>query len=189
MVISKKQKIVVCALTLIAWTSFVATGSFALFRDQVTLTDNTVTTGTASLKISNSQNASSTIYEDSRVGFATELVPGQSSTKFFLVKNVSDATIGFDLSATVTLMGGSQGMVNGIQLEIMPVDENGIDLLGQHPVGGLLANMSSSVQPLGIVVQKGEVQRFRLTTSLVESIELQSDTASYNLVINGTQAG
>ncbi len=188
MKISKKQRVVIAGLALLAWTSLVATGSYSLFKDQVTLTDNVITTGTSDLRISNSQNPNSTIFEESRPGFSAELVPGQSVSKFFLVKNASDAAVSFDLSATVTVISGSMAMLPTIQIEIMPVDELGNDLVGHQPLYGSLTSLSNGEIPMGVVLPRGETQRFRLSTSMSTSVESQTDTISYHLMINGTQS-
>lgn len=186
--ISKKQKIVITVLAIVAWTSFVSVGSFALFKDTVMLTDNTITTGTAELLISNSQNASSTIYEEVRPGFSSELLPGESFTRYFIVKNASDASVPFDLSMQVQIASGTTQMHQKINLEIAPVDSDGNDIIGYGPLFGTVQTFANTEQPTGVTIPKGATQRFRVTTLLNHDVESQSDSVSYHLVVNGTQS-
>lgn len=188
MKISRRQKVFVIGAALIAWTSLVSIGSYALYSDTVTLTDNTITTGTASLLISNSQNQSSTIYEEMRQGFLAELIPGKGTTKYFLVKNASDADVPFELYVSTLTNSGSTTIKDAVNLEIVPVDANGDDLVGYASVVGTLTSLSAANVSLGVVLPRGTVQRFRLSTVLNSNFQAQSESASYNLIINGVQA-
>jgi hypothetical protein len=172
-------------LIVLLWLGFVVDGSHALFSDAATLAGNTITTGTADLLVSNSQNASSTVFEESRPGFAFTLSPGESGEKYFLLKNASGGNVDFDLSLSATVPNGNSPLATALNLAIQEIDETGT------PTGTVfsvpLSSLLSEPTPLGLTIGKSTTKRFKLRTSLSSAYGTQADSISYDLVFTGNQ--
>lgn len=180
------KRLIYSLAIVLAWLGFVVEGSHALFNSSAILASNAITTGTAGLEISNSQNGSSTTYASSRPGFALNLNPGESDTHYFFLKNVSSGNTDFDISVNgVEADGASATLEQGVQLEFTPVDSTG------NPTGSVVSQplqsiLSSSLQ-LNVIVPANTVQRFRLKTTLSGTYAGQGDTTGYDLSFTGVQ--
>jgi hypothetical protein len=173
-------------IIVLAWFGFLIDGTQALFRDQALLKSNTISSGTAALLISNSQNASSTIYEHERPGFSYTLSPGQYEEKYLLLKNASGSDVSFDLEVQAVV----QGVVNsellyGAEIYFEPVDEQGVAT--GAAVGDSLYTLAQYSKPINVRIPKGVVQRLRMRTGLQPSVENQGLNLSYDLVFTGVQ--
>lgn len=179
------KRVVYSLVVLLLWMSFVVDGAHAYFSDSVGLTGNTISTGSADLLISNSQNPTSTTYDDTRPGFAFNLTPGETQEKYFLLKNASTANIPFDISVMASAVTGSEQLRSNVDIEIFPVDDTGASAGQgiQESLDELLNNQSQIVA----TIAKGATQRFKLRVRLGFGLSEQDASLSYDLVFNGTQ--
>ncbi|HZE86797.1 MAG TPA: hypothetical protein VE090_01185 [Methylomirabilota bacterium] len=90
------KRIILSLLIIIAVSGAAFAGTRALLSDQATLAASTFSTGTVDLRISNSVSTSAS-FADSQPGFTGSLLPGQTQTKFFRLRNLSSDT---DFSVT-----------------------------------------------------------------------------------------
>jgi hypothetical protein len=167
----------------LAWFGFVLEGSHALFTDAASLTGNTISTGSVDLLISNSQNASSTVFADTRPGFTYSLNPGDSGEFYFLLKNSGSngVPMDVDVSSSVTPEDSMNTMVN---VEFTPVDATGIS------VGAIsTASLSGLTNPirLSATIPAGGTQRFKMKATLSAVFPEQNHTASFDLLFSGRQ--
>ena len=90
------------AIGVIGAVAALVTGvTFAALNSTATLTDNTISSGTAGLRVS----TDNTTFSDSEPGFTvTGLIPGTGSTKTFYLRNNGD--IALDVSARVPVLPG-----------------------------------------------------------------------------------
>lgn len=180
------RRIFFAVLAVLLWLGFVVDGSHALFLDQVNLSGNSITSGTADLLISNSQNPSSTVFDKSRAGFAFNLSPGESAQKYFLLKNSSDGDIDFRLSLNAAVSGDDTNFFSSqIGLLFEEVDSDG------NPTGLQETTTLSDLRTGGVqtpfIIPKGVTRRYRLTTTLNSSFNTQGITENYDLIFTGTQ--
>lgn len=180
------RRVFLALLAVILWLGFLVDGSHALFTDQASLTGNSITSGTASLLISNSQSASSTIFEDARVGFTSNLSPGEQVQKYFLLKNASDGNVDFRVSLGAIIAPDSSSPL-ATHLKFL-FEEIGAD---GNPTGtgavSYLAPLENSPIETPFIIPKGTTKRYLLTTSLDSDFALQNQAASYDLVFTGVQ--
>jgi hypothetical protein len=182
----KTRRLLMGLLVALLWLGFIVDGSQALYSKQIRLNGNTVTTGTSDLLISNSQNASSTIYEQTRPGFALSLVPGQSADRFFLVKNASQGLVDFRLYSSAVIHSDSTGnLTQNVALTFTEVDSDGV-AIGQ-PFTVSMTELANNIRITPFTVVKGEVKRFRLTTHLSPGVTTENAVLNYDLVIEGSQ--
>jgi predicted ribosomally synthesized peptide with SipW-like signal peptide len=181
------RPVVFALLATMLWLGFVVDGTHALFSDQVQLTGNTISSGTADLLISNSQNSSSTIFEDTRPGFALDLSPGGSQEKYFLLKNSNESSVDLRISLDADLIGNDPtGMVGYISFAFIEVDGSGTPI-GQGVTTTLPALLQSGQVSSDFVVPQGQTRRFRMTTTMDAAYTEQSAGISYDLRFIGTQ--
>ncbi len=180
------RRVFFALLAAVLWLGFLVDGSHALFADQVSLTGNSITSGTTNLLISNSQNASSTVYDKSRVGFSANLNPGDHFDKFFLLKNSSSGNLDFSInvSALINSDDGS-GILSNTVLSFSEVDSDG-NLVG-IPYSASLLMMHNGVLQTGFIIPSASVRRFKVTTSLAQSQTTQGSATNYDLIFTGTQ--
>lgn len=170
----------------LAWFSVAVQSSNALFNDSVTLTGNTITTGTVDLLISNSQNSSSTIYSDTRTGFSLVMSPGESQERYIILKNASNSTLAMDIDVQAMIQSGTIGDIfQNVQIEFLPVDSTGLAM--GNSVNGTINSISNQRLRLGISIPQDSTQRFRIRTSLNANYNQQNQNASYDLIFYGTQ--
>jgi hypothetical protein len=180
------KRIIYSLLVVLLWLGFVVDGAHAFFIDSATLTGNTISTGTADLLISNSQNPSSTTYDDSRPGFILSLTPGETQEKYFLLKNASSAAIPFDVSVMATSITGNEAMLHAVSVEIIQVDETGLPV-GEVMRAGLDGLLSTQSSKIGTIA-KGATQRYKLRLTLDSAYKDQSQSMGYDLVFKGVQS-
>lgn len=174
-----------CAVLAVAWFGMVTQSGHALFSDTATLTDNMVTTGSVDLQVSNSQSGSSTLFADARMGFEYTLNPGESAEKYFLLKNISTSSLSLDIAVSVAQYSGDASFSPMLQLEFTPVDSTGVET-GPAKVTTLAAMVSAPVS-LGVKVEGGKTQRFKLKTILAAEYASPQQSVTYQLVFTGTQ--
>lgn len=170
----------------LVWLGFVLEGSHALFSDAASLTGNALATGNAALEVSNSQNGSSTLFAEVRPGFSYTLSPGQHEDKYFILRNNSGSEVPLDISVSPAIQAPTASdLLPAFHLEFTPVDSSGA-LIGSS-VDGNLSTMSIQPMSLGVVIPKGETQRFRLRAALLSTYAQQDQSLAYDLVFTGNQ--
>lgn len=184
--ISRRNVIAAIAVVLL-WLSFVVTGSHALLTDTATLSGNTLTVGSVGLLISNSQNPSSTIYEESREGFSFEVTPGQAVDRFFLLKNNSTSESTFDIDFMPVITHQGPDLMGQVTLSVVPVDGEGVQLSDATVVGGTLGALAQRHSVVHGTIARGQVQRYRLRTQLAPGYGQSQQSVSYDIVFTGTQ--
>jgi hypothetical protein len=182
-----RKRILYSSTIILCWLGFVGKGTYALFNDTASLASNNISTGTASLLISNSQSASSTTYEDTRPGFSFTLSPGQTDEKFFLLKNTSQADIDFDIDATavITSTADMKELPQNTTIEFIPVDEQGV-ATGQS-ASATLYNYSNGHIPIPVTVAKGGTARLKMRVGVNQNYGVQGVSATYDLIFTGNQ--
>jgi len=173
-------------LLVLAWLSFVVEGSHALLATATTLTGSTITTGSTSLLISNSQNGSSTLFSDTRPVFAFNVTPGDTDVKYFILKNASTSKFGLDVDALAVLPNPVPGNLASLAtIQITPVDAGG------NPTGPraqfTLETLGKMHLNLGTTINSGETQRYQIGVYLEPTYQGQGDAISFDLVFTGTQ--
>jgi predicted ribosomally synthesized peptide with SipW-like signal peptide len=176
-----------CGLAVVlVWLGFVVGGSHALFSDAVTLSSNSITTGTVDLLISNSQAASSTTFADSRPGFADMLSPGMSADHYLILKNSSAAGVTMEIDMSVPSGGLDADLSSALTLQFLPVDSTGV--ANGTPVQATLSQLASTPLHLqGITLPSGASQRVKVNTLLSYGYSHQNSSQNYDLVFTGTQ--
>jgi hypothetical protein len=179
----------ILVLCVLLWSLMLIRGAHALFSDTAGLTGSTITTGTVSLLVSNSQSPTTTLYDKTRDGFALNLVPGDTVERFFFLKNDSDANVDFDISMQPTITQGmGDTMSQMASLQVVPVDDAGQPLDGFQPVGGALSSLATKTTALtGVTIAHGTAQRFMLRVTLDPAFTQQADTLAFDLVFTGQQ--
>lgn len=172
-------------LVIIAWFGLIAEGAHALYADTATLAANSISSGSTDLQVSNSQSASSTSYADSRTGFSFALNPGESDEKYFFLKNVSTSNTLLDIDVAAGNASGVSDIVDAVAIEFTPVDSTGSPV-GQ-PVTCSLGYYLANHVGLGVSIDKGGVQRFKVRASLKQLYATPGQSVSYDLVFTGTQ--
>lgn len=169
----------------LAWLAFAVEGSHALFVDSVALTGNTITSGSADLLISNSQNGSSTTYSVDRPGFSFLLSPGQSEEQYFLLKNASISDVPFDIQFRAVSQVSNSDLKPAIKLEFTPVDSTGIATGSSF--GGTLDEILTQEKASGVTIPAGSAQRFKMVVTLLPIYSKQNQTITYDLFFTGLQ--
>lgn len=179
------KRLVYSLAIVLAWLGFVIEGSFALFSDGAVLAGNTLTTGTSDLMISNSQNSTSTIYDESRPGFSYRLNPGESAEKFFILKNVTESGPALDIGVFAQVPSVVPELMNATRFEFVPVDGEGVAT--GTAVNASLTQLTSGSLNLGASVLAGSTQRFKMKTLLDSGYSQQNVSLSYDLYFTGLQ--
>lgn len=182
---SRRQRFALVLVALCLWLGLAVEGSQALFTDQASLTGSSMTTGSTDLLISNSQNPTSTTYEESRPGFAVHLVPGESMEKFFLLKNVSSGPVTLGTTLLSNLINTPSDLASALTVEVVPVNADGEAI--EAPVSSTLLGLSQSQMTLAGTIEPNSTQRYRLRYTLAASYSAQAQAGGFDLVFTGQQ--
>lgn len=183
-----KSRLALSASLLLMWVGLIAMESRAVFTDEVSLTGNSITTGSVNLLISNSQNPSSTTFEKTREGFSFTLLPGQSAEKYFLLKNASAYESNFEIGVKANLPSDvDEVLAQSILLEITPVDGEGNTVSGQIIYDNLAGLKRDTYPILGPLIPKGGIQRYRIKTTMAENYKVPQVGVTYDLIFQGVQ--
>lgn len=184
---STRKRILYGTTVLLVWLGFVTNGAYALFSDSAALTGNTIASGTASLLISNSQNPTSTIYEEARPGFAFTMSPGEYDEKYLILKNASQSNVDFDISVSAVLNNtvDTYDLPQSTTIEFTPVDELGT-VIGESK-STLLGSLLTGPLPLNITVPKGSTMRLKMRTGILAAYTPQGVSVTYDLIFTGNQ--
>jgi hypothetical protein len=179
------RRIVYSLIVVLVWLGFVVEGSHALFVSAATLTGNTITTGTAGLLVSNSQNPTTTLYADTRPGFSFNGVPGGSDTKFFFLKNNSSSTVSLDIDASAIVTDLTSDIPSSAYITFGALDSTGA-LMGQS-IRVSLATLANEHVSLNTVIGPGAVQRYQMELTMDHAYASQGKVVNFDLVFTGTQ--
>ena len=154
-------------------------GTQALLSDDVTLTANTFTTGTVDLQIRVGANP----YADTQAGFSATLLPGQSSTSEFLLKN-NDSQVDLEISAQ-SIVTGSVLDPSLVMVEFTAVDA--INVPTGTPVSQSLAAWTTPTS-LGLpnIISNGE-QKYLMKVTIDPSVTASNVSSVFDFVFTGTQ--
>lgn len=156
--------------------------SQALLSDQAVLAANTFSTGTSDLLIATNPVSD---YASSKAGFTNNaMLPGQTSAYAFRLKNNSDA-VDFSIQGQATINGTNTLPADKIFVTITPLDSssNPMGTPVTHPL-----NEWTSVQSLGdLVVDNGDIQRYKMEVMVDPSITESSVSVNFDFVFTGTQ--
>lgn len=174
-------------IALVGSTAFASTK--AVLSDTATLDNNTFSTGTVDLQISTSQSTNpntNSFTVDPVPGFSDTLVPGQTKSKLFWLKNNSD---NIDL-AIAAQAGDFGGTLNGTDVTITftPVENDGVTPAGS-PVSGTLNDWAAGVSSLGNTIDNGANsgrQRYKMDVSLSSTVTTVG-SVNFDFVFTGTQ--
>lgn len=185
----RKFKSYLLVALVVVWSAFAVNGVRALLSSDATLTGNSISVGSADLLISNSQAATSTIYEKTREGFSFSLVPGQIVERYFLLKNVSDAQVDFTISVGAIPSSGDSGLNSKLLVEFQPVDASGVALPDSVWKGGTLQQLAAGGGNtlLDGVIPRGSYQRYRVRFELPASYSIVNSSLAYDLFFIATQ--
>jgi len=185
MLTTPSKRLMYSLAIVLAWFGFVIEGSHALFSSAATLSGSTISTGNASLLISNSQAASSTTFADTRPGFSVNLNPGESDSHYFILKNTGTSGVPMDVSVTGAVTTDALAPITTmIALEFTPVDGTGV---AQGPsVRAILNSMVAPVR-LTTTIPANATQRYMVKATLDPAYGLQGQSVSYDLAFTGIQ--
>lgn len=178
------RKLVYSLLIVLLWLGFLVEGSHALFSENVALAGNSITTGTAGLQVSNSQNPTSTVFADSRPGFDFSLIPGGSDSRYFILKNTSGSNIALDIFFQAVPKADSD-VPAATTLSIVAVDATGQPLNAGVSVG--LKSLADGPVQIPGNISAGSSQRYMVTAKLASFYATQGASASFDLNFIGTQ--
>jgi hypothetical protein len=100
------KKVAASFVTIAATLTAVVGITLASFSDSVTLSSNVLDTATPNLRIASDNPCTS--FSTSAIGISTSsMVPGGSDSKTFCLKNDSEATLSFNITATAHRTSGS----------------------------------------------------------------------------------
>ncbi len=181
----RRQRFTLALVALLLWFGLAVEGSQALFTDQAMLTGSALTTGSTNLLISNSQNPSSTTYEETRPGFPVDLVPGESMEKFFLLKNVSSGPVTLVTRISANLVNAPADLASALTLEVVPVNADGEAT--EAPVSSSLTALAQNPVLMSGTILPNATQRYRLTYTLSPSYSAQAQAGGFDLIFTGQQ--
>lgn len=182
-----RRKFLIVASGTLMWLGLIVSSSFAALSDSATLTGNSVTVGSANLLISNSQASSSTLYEKSREGFSFNLVPGQKSEKYFLLKNTSNGEVPLSVVMSASLTQPNVHLESAVTVEVAPVDSEGNLLADASFQGSTLKVLKDGQVQLDGIIPKGGFQRYRMRVSVNPGLSTPDLNIGYDLVFTGHQ--
>lgn len=177
----KKLLISLFIVSAMGITSVVTT--HALLSDQAVLSANTFSTGTPDLLVCSGKTC--TDYQDDHAGFSENILPGETKTEFFRLKNNS-SNVDFSIAAqTASLSGGINS--DDVSITITPVDSSYNQIVGSTPVTKTLSEWQTPTD-LGIpTVNAGSLQRYKMDVTLSASVTVGGANTTFNFVFTGTQ--
>ncbi|HSA83534.1 MAG TPA: hypothetical protein VLF20_01455 [Patescibacteria group bacterium] len=161
-------------------TSIAATR--ALLSDQAVLSENTFSTGTVGLLVAKGQSGGT--FQEETIGFEATLLPGETFTNYFRLKNDSpDAH--FSIAAQATEVGGSITS-DDVIVSFTPVNSS------EDPIGATvtktLAEWEASPASLGLPnIADGATQEYQIDVTLDDDVASGGATTEFDFVFTGTQ--
>lgn len=154
----------------------------ALLTDQATLGANTFSTGSVDLVIAKGQSGGS--FADSTLGFTETILPGETFTDYFRLKNVSD-----DAHLAIAAQAASiSGSINPADITIKLTPVNTDEVAVGATVTKTLADWLSTPAGLGLPnIGDGDTQEYKMDVVLDEDVTTESASVTFDLIFTGTQ--
>src|SRR5258705_11406628 len=152
--------------------------SRALLTDQATLAANTFSTATPDLLVCSGKTC--TDYQDSHTGFTDSILPGETKSLYFRLKNNS-TNVTFMISAqTANLSGGINP--DDVNVAITPVDSSYNQIPDSVATTHSLTEWQSPTA-LGIPnVTSGSLQRYKMDVTLADGVSTGGAQAIFDFV-------
>jgi len=173
-------------IALVSASAFAATK--AVLSDQVTLAANTFNTGTVDLQISKSTSSNPSTFTDTSIaGFTGKVLPGESTSVLFWLKNDS-SDIHFEMAAQSSSLSGSIDP-SKVTVTFTAVNNDGTSS-GAPSASHTLAEWNAS--PLAMnsfifhSVNSGR-QRYKMEVALDSDVPAIGGTVVFDVVFTGTQ--
>ena len=179
------RKVFYSLLIVLLWLGFLTEGSHALLTDSATIAANSLTTGSAGLMVSTSQDLTSPLFAQSRPGFTLNGIPGKSDSRYVSLRNDSPASVPLDIDLFSNIQSGANNIYSATVLGFTPVDVTGTST-GQ-PISATLASSSGGHIKLNVTIPPQGIQRFRMDTTVDQAYGLSGQNATYDLIFTGTQ--
>lgn len=175
-------RIILSLIIIVAVGASAFAASRALLSDQAVLSANTFSTGTVDLKVSTSQSTAPTSFFDQTAGFNDSILPGQTQTKLFWLKNNST-----DMDLAIEAQSASvSGEINpsDVTIAFTPMDPTGTTSAGST-ISHTLDSWSTPAS-LENTIAHGAKQRYKMEITLSSDV---STTGSiiFDFNFTGTQ--
>ena len=168
-------------ITVLGFSGIAATRAF--LTDQVTLTANAFSTGTVDLQIKVGSDA----YADTHVGFTDTVSPGQTKSKFFVLKNNGT---GITLATAAQAASVSGMSSDSITIAITPwtsTTSSGHVEAGAVTTTHTLTEWASAPSALGIPdMGPGNIQDYRMDVTVNPDVTT-SGISTFDFVFTGQQ--
>lgn len=179
------KKILFSLFSIIAASSLIATGTYAVFTAQVKNTSNTFATGNASLQIKNETSQS---WDSSYSGKSwSNIYPGWSDTYQVYLKNTSLAPISLRINPQLNIKNYSTGYLwDEVKMEISWAD-------GSHSTGSQTlrtwtkADNNIFLDPVLSQNQEAGPWVVKFTVDPAAGNEIKDATLNFDLIFNGQQ--
>lgn len=176
----KKLLLSLIVISAVGTTGVAATR--ALLSDQAVLSANTFSTGTVDLVVAKGQSGGS--FTDAQAGFTETVLPGETFTNYFRLKNLSvDAH--FSVAAQAAAVSGPISPSDVI-VTFTPVNTS------EEPVGApvtkTLAQWEALPTGLGLPnIGDGDTQEYKIDVSLDDDVATGGASITFDFVFTGTQ--
>src|SRR3989344_6263725 len=128
--ITLNSRILLSAASIAAAAALVVGATFAFFSDEATSQDNTFSAGNADLQIAPEGPDSPGIYVNdipAPAFSASDIAPGFNQDFTFWLKNNSSSEIGFDVTAALSDVTGSEALQDELLVEFTCTTQDGSD--------------------------------------------------------------
>lgn len=161
----------------------VAVGTHALLNDSVTLTANAFSTGSVDLQIA----VGDANYSGTHAGFTDTVMPGQTKSKSFKLKNNGS---GVDLAIAAQAVSVSGLPADKVFVSITPWTSSsttsGVPESGAVTTTHTLADWASGASLGNPNIGSNNVQDYKMDVRVDESVNT-SGTSSFDFIFTGTQ--
>lgn len=176
----KKLLISLFIISAVGTTAVAATQ--ALLSDQAVLSANTFSTGTVDLAIAKGQSGGS--FESNTPGFTETVLPGESSTNYFRLRNLSDDAH-FSIAAQASTVSGSINP-DDVFITFTPVNTS------EEPIGSpvtrSLTQWEATPAGLGLPnIEDGDTQEYEIKVTVDEDVTTGGESITFDFVFTGTQ--
>jgi hypothetical protein len=176
------KKLLVSLFIISAVTATGVAATRALLSDQAVLSANTFSTGTVDLVVAKGQSGGS--FTDAQAGFTETVLPGETFTNYFRLKNLS-ADAHFAIAAQASTVSGTISHSDVI-VTFTPVNTS------EEPVGSpvtkTLAEWESLPVGLGLPnIGDGDTQEYKIEVTVDEDVAAGGASITFDFVFTGTQ--
>lgn len=158
----------------------------ALLSDQVTLTANAFSTGSVDLQIKVGDAA----YADTQAGFTETMLPGETESKFFKLKNNNSGTA-LAIAAQATLDADNNIPTDKVTISFTPWTSGtsgGSPEVGAVTTTHTLAEWIANPYDLGIPdIGSGNVQDYKMDVSINSDVTTSNADSKFSFTFTGEQ--